>query len=155
MSKFLKRIPLDSEHKTARFAQAVAAHARSDDVFFLQGPLGSGKTTFARCFVSALVEGVPQVPSPTFTLLHSYKAPRFCIHHYDLYRLQQAQELEEIGLYDNIQGNVSLIEWPEIIPGSPSMPTHRLIFECAQEERAVLCEGFPSPFFENFEKENL
>ena len=79
----------------------------------LTGELGAGKTTFARGFLRALgVSG--QVRSPTFTLIDVHPAPGVTLLHIDLYRLQDASELESLGLREWARpGHVWLIEWPE------------------------------------------
>jgi tRNA threonylcarbamoyladenosine biosynthesis protein TsaE len=102
---------------TERLAARIAALARPGDVIALEGPLGAGKTAFARGFIAALAlaEGrVPEdVPSPTFTLVQAYEFSRFTVHHFDLYRLEEASEARELGLDDARADGVVLIEWPE------------------------------------------
>jgi tRNA threonylcarbamoyladenosine biosynthesis protein TsaE len=102
---------------TERLAARIGALARPGDVIALQGPLGAGKTAFARGFIAALAraEGraAEDVPSPTFTLVQSYDFARFTVHHFDLYRLEDAAEAQELGLDEARDGGVVLIEWPE------------------------------------------
>jgi tRNA threonylcarbamoyladenosine biosynthesis protein TsaE len=113
---------------TERLAARIAVHARPGDVIALQGPLGAGKTAFARGFIAALAraEGRPpeDVPSPTFTLVQAYEFARFAVHHFDLYRLEDAGEALELGLDDARADGVVLIEWPERL--GPLLPQDRL-----------------------------
>ncbi|MBX9924894.1 MAG: tRNA (adenosine(37)-N6)-threonylcarbamoyltransferase complex ATPase subunit type 1 TsaE [Hyphomicrobiaceae bacterium] len=97
-----------------RLAQRVAFAVRPGDLILLDGDLGAGKTTFARAMLRAL--GHPadaEVPSPTFTLVQSYETPRMTVAHFDLYRLSDAAELDELGLDDALAGGIALVEWPE------------------------------------------
>ena len=113
MSKSFPSIALLSEYDTHQLAVRLANTARSGDVFLLEGDIGTGKSTFARAFLHHLVGPEVDVPSPTFTLVQSYDFPQGIIHHYDLYRIEDPSELEEIGLYDHMYNAISLIEWPD------------------------------------------
>ena len=90
---------------------------------FLEGPLAAGKTSFARAFLRAL--GHPgKVKSPTFTVVESYPLARFTVHHFDLYRINDPDELHYLGFDDFVHGKaVCLIEWPSRATGS--LPTER------------------------------
>jgi N-acetylmuramate 1-kinase len=100
------------EKALAALAAEVAAEARAGDLIALRGPLGVGKTTFARAFIRAL--GCDEeVPSPTFTLVQTYALAPCPVWHYDLYRLEQAEELWELGIEDALAEGIVLMEWPE------------------------------------------
>ncbi len=101
------------EAGTAAIAAAVAKVCAAGDVIALSGVLGSGKTVFARGFVRALTGPDEEVPSPTFTLVQIYPADIGPIHHFDLYRLENAEEVWELGVEDAFAEGISLIEWPE------------------------------------------
>lgn len=101
------------EAGTAAVAAAVAKVCAAGDVIALSGVLGSGKTVFARGFVHALTGPDEDVPSPTFTLVQTYPAAPAPIYHFDLYRLEHAEEVWELGIEDAFAEGVSLIEWPE------------------------------------------
>jgi len=107
-------LDLADESETAAFAAEIASMLLPGDVVALSGGLGSGKTTFARAVVRAIV-GNPalEVPSPTFTLVQSYVGGRLPVHHMDLYRVAGAHELEEIGLDDALADGAVVVEWPE------------------------------------------
>jgi tRNA threonylcarbamoyladenosine biosynthesis protein TsaE len=85
---------------------------RCGDVIALSGELGAGKTTLARAILQALGHR-GEVPSPTYTLVQTYPDLAVPIAHADLYRLQQPQEAEALGLDDWLQDGALLVEWPE------------------------------------------
>lgn len=101
-----------SEQDTAALAIKLASIAKKGDVFALYGTLGMGKSIFARSFIKELTDAA-EVPSPTFTLVQSYDAKDFVIHHFDLYRLKSPDEVFELGFEEAIYDGVCLIEWPE------------------------------------------
>ncbi len=107
---------LPSLAATERLAAALAAVARAGDVIALSGPIGAGKTAFARAFIRAAT-GDPAltVASPTFTLVQVYDQAEPPIWHVDAYRLETEAEAEELGLDDAFASAISLIEWPERI----------------------------------------
>jgi tRNA threonylcarbamoyl adenosine modification protein YjeE len=109
---FERVIELSDLSATEALGARIAAGLRSGDVVALEGDLGVGKTTLARAVLRALAIEEP-VPSPSFTLVQSYEAPRFPVHHFDLYRLNDPDEMEELGLEDALSDGVALIEWPE------------------------------------------
>ncbi len=107
-----RSIILADEAATAALAAVLARQARSGDVLTLSGPLGAGKTSFARAFIAAL--GVrDEVPSPTFTLVQTYETAVATVWHFDLYRLTGPDEVHELGLDEALIDGIVLIEWPE------------------------------------------
>jgi tRNA threonylcarbamoyladenosine biosynthesis protein TsaE len=98
---------------TEALAGVVAARARRGDAILLEGPLGAGKTSFARAFLRAAAGDLAlEVPSPTFTLVQSYATPRFKVHHFDLWRLDGPAALTELG-WDDALADLVLVEWPD------------------------------------------
>ena len=91
----------------ARLAQML----RAGDAIALQGGLGAGKTTFARGLIEAYA-GIGEVPSPTYTLVQTYDSGPLPVWHYDLYRLEDAADLTELG-WDETADGIVLVEWPE------------------------------------------
>ncbi len=108
-----------------RWAQTLARHAPQVGLVFLEGGLGAGKTTFARAFLRALgVAGT--VRSPTYTLIEPYDLTGMFsgrrVLHLDLYRLSAPDELDDLGLRDEFEQALILIEWPERGAGALPMP---------------------------------
>lgn len=107
-----RSIVLADEAATARLAAVLAGEVRPGDVITLAGPLGAGKTSFARAFIAAL--GVSdEVPSPTFTLVQTYETASGTVWHFDLYRLTHHDEANELGLDEALVDGIVLIEWPD------------------------------------------
>ena len=97
---------------TEALGARIAAGIGEGDLVALEGDLGAGKTTLARAILRALgVTGA--VPSPTFTLVQHYETARLPISHYDLYRIQQADEIDELGLDEALANGAALVEWPD------------------------------------------
>jgi tRNA threonylcarbamoyladenosine biosynthesis protein TsaE len=98
---------------TEALAARVARLARVGDAILLEGPLGAGKTEFARAFLRAAA-GDPalEVPSPSFTLVQSYDGKSFRAHHFDLWRLDGPAALAELG-WDDARADLVLVEWPD------------------------------------------
>ena len=115
-----------SEPQLVRLAEEIAFAARPGDLIALCGGLGAGKTTLARALISALQGGArEEVPSPTFTLVQTYATPRMTVSHFDLYRLNNPSELQELGLDHALQTGLALVEWPE--RAHEALPDNRLV----------------------------
>ncbi len=128
---------------TNELAAQVARLSAPGDVIGLSGDLGAGKTTFARAFIEARAavhgEPVDEVPSPTFTLVQVYELDSAPVWHFDLYRLERAEDAYELGIEDAFAAAISLIEWPERIEAL--LPEDRLelefLFAGAPESRRI------------------
>jgi tRNA threonylcarbamoyladenosine biosynthesis protein TsaE len=98
---------------TADLAAAVAGLVHPGDAILLEGPLGAGKSAFARAFLRAAA-GDPalDVPSPTFTLVQSYETKRGQIHPFDLWRLDGPAALWELG-WEEARDDIVVVEWPD------------------------------------------
>jgi tRNA threonylcarbamoyladenosine biosynthesis protein TsaE len=117
-------LELDGEAATSRLGAAVAARLGRGEAVCLSGPLGAGKSTLARALVRALTKPDEDVPSPTFTLVQFYEGRSFPLAHFDLYRLERADEAFEIGLDEALEEGAAVIEWPGRLGGR--LPTDRL-----------------------------
>lgn len=106
--------PADAD-LTACLARVMASALKPGDVIALQGPVGAGKTHFARAFIRARQGAAAEdVPSPTFTLVQTYDDPLGTeIWHADLYRLTDPDELVELGLEEAMRDSIVLVEWPD------------------------------------------
>lgn len=103
-----------NEGETAAAAAALATELKPGDAVFLHGTLGMGKSVFARGLIRALMENQDlEVPSPTFTLVQVYETKNFPVHHYDLYRIEDPEEIFELGWEDALPGGITIVEWPE------------------------------------------
>jgi tRNA threonylcarbamoyladenosine biosynthesis protein TsaE len=123
----LRHLPCIDLHGLEALGRELGGLARPGDVILLLGGLGAGKTTLARAVIRAL--GVREdVPSPTFTLVQTYEGENadgpLPIHHFDLYRLDEPDDIRELDLEDALDHGLSLIEWPEI--ALAALPQERL-----------------------------
>src|SRR5215472_10460770 len=114
---------LADETATAKLGATLAERLKPGDVVGLKGELGSGKTTLARAILRAAA-GDPAliVPSPTFTLVEVYDTPHGPYWHFDLYRLEEPEQVFELGWEEALAEGIALIEWPERL--GPLLPKH-------------------------------
>ncbi|MGE0022555.1 MAG: tRNA (adenosine(37)-N6)-threonylcarbamoyltransferase complex ATPase subunit type 1 TsaE [Hyphomicrobium sp.] len=114
-----------SEAALGRVAERVALKLAVGDVVALSGDLGAGKTTFTRALIrAALGDAGAEIPSPTFSLVQTYSAPRLELAHLDLYRITGDDDLIELGLDEHLAAGAALVEWPERAPRV--LPANRL-----------------------------
>jgi tRNA threonylcarbamoyladenosine biosynthesis protein TsaE len=99
--------------QTENFAHILSKNVQPGDTILLSGPVGAGKTHFARSLIKSLLISDEDVPSPTFTLVQTYETQAGEVWHADLYRLSSEQEIEELGLSEAMIDAVCLIEWPD------------------------------------------
>jgi tRNA threonylcarbamoyladenosine biosynthesis protein TsaE len=140
----IRSLELTDLAATEALAASVAAVARTGDAILLEGPLGAGKSAFARAFLrAAAADAALEVPSPTFTLVQSYATPRFLAHHYDLWRLDGPEALAELG-WDVALADLVMVEWPDRL--GPLRPLEALtitFMPLSGEARRVVISGWP------------
>ena len=108
-------IYLKDSAATEALGQVLGRHAADGDVYCLTGDLGAGKTLLSRGVAEALGVASEDVTSPTFAIMNVYQGSKLEVRHFDLYRLNRAEELEDIGFDEYAGGDgVTLIEWAEL-----------------------------------------
>lgn len=122
-------VTLSSPEATAAFAQRIATTLKPGDCLLLDGPIGAGKTHFARNLIQSLQAEPEDVPSPTFTLVQVYETAAGEIWHADLYRLGSTDELEDLGLSEAFETAICLIEWPDRLGPAAPATALTLLFE--------------------------
>lgn len=147
MKTFIRkgRIAMDmistcSELETEKIGKRLAATLWAGSIILLSGDLGVGKTVFARGVGRGLGIEEP-ITSPTYTLIHEYEGP-LPLYHFDLYRLNSVEEMEDIGYEEYFYGDgVTLVEWPQRI-NNEILPAAYLIVEILKigndDERRIL-----------------
>ena len=114
-----EKIDISLEDKTSELAKSFSRTLHKGEVVYFHGEIGVGKTTFIRHLINNLQQlnkiNLTEVTSPTFNLVNEYDVGNLIIHHYDLYRLTDYSEIKNIGLFENKEEIVTLIEWPEKI----------------------------------------
>jgi tRNA threonylcarbamoyladenosine biosynthesis protein TsaE len=128
---------LADEAATLAFGGRLAAALRGDELIFLEGDLGMGKTTLVRGLLRGLGYS-GSVKSPTYTLIEPYEFDGWRIYHLDLYRIADPAELEFIGLDELMEERaIVLVEWPDRAPGAFRNPDRRFRFRPQGEGRIV------------------
>lgn len=106
------------------FSKKISKLIKKGDTFFLFGEIGVGKTTFVRNIINNIEKKnklpLSQVLSPTFNIVYDYDINNLKIVHYDLYRIKKMKDLKELGIFENFNEQITLIEWPELIKVKPS-----------------------------------
>lgn len=126
-----------TEEETHALGRGLAAELQ-DATLSLEGPLGAGKTCFVRGMADGLGLEPHMVSSPTFTLVHEYSGGRLPLLHFDLYRLNLAQELTELGFEDYFQTPaIRAIEWGDKFPEALPPGAWRIRFSMESESRRI------------------
>ena len=117
------KIDLPFENDTKKLANTISKKIKTGDIIYLYGEIGVGKTTFARYLINCLQKKnnltMTEVISPTFALLNEYQINKFKINHFDLFRIQSSNELENLDLFNDRSSSITLIEWPQRIRKKP------------------------------------
>ena len=114
---------ISSISELQKIAEKIKKVLSIGDVVFLYGEIGVGKTTFARFLINSFENEKKlkksEVLSPTFNIVFEYEIKAFTIKHFDLYRLKNDNDIINVGLYENLEQSITLIEWPELIKNKP------------------------------------
>ncbi len=134
---------LPDPEATADLARRYASIVRPGDTLLLKGPIGAGKTHFARSLIQAWLKGLglwDDVPSPTFTLVQTY-GPDDEVWHTDLYRLTSEDEVLELGLVEAFETNIVLVEWPDRLGDLAPKDAVIISFAAEGDGRRVTLQG--------------
>jgi len=140
-------LSLESPEATARLAARLGALLRPGDCLLLDGPIGAGKTHFARALIQPLLDEPEDIPSPTFTLVQTYDTRAGALWHADLYRLSTPEEVEELGLVEAMEQEICVIEWPDKLGPLTPPEALRIAFEpdAADAQRRHLTLDWSAP----------
>ena len=113
-------------------AKKLASKSLIGDIYLLSGELGAGKTTFIRFFIYSifsrnLIKKPNSIKSPSFPIMINYPVKNFEVFHYDLYRLKNEKEIQELNVIENLKENITLIEWPQMIINNLQIDNYFLI----------------------------
>ena len=113
------KINISSEKITAEIAKEFTNIFVNGDIVFLLGEMGVGKTTFVRYLINEFQKknnlDLTEVTSPTFNILNEYQIEDINIKHYDLYRLKEFNEINNLGILEDTENSLTLIEWPTLL----------------------------------------
>jgi len=138
---------LASLKDTKKIAKKFSKIIKNDDVIFLHGEVGAGKTTFARFFINNLEEQnkikKSDILSPTFNIVYDYNIKNIKILHYDLYRLKNYNDILELGIFESSEKNIKIIEWPELIKPKPKNRIEIIFkYSKSKDNRDIRIKGF-------------
>jgi tRNA threonylcarbamoyladenosine biosynthesis protein TsaE len=130
-------IDISSEETTRELAKELSNYLKGGEIIFLYGEMGVGKTTFVKYLINQFQIKknlrTSEVTSPTFNLLNEYDVDDLSIKHYDLFRLKDKSELNNLDLFENNKNVITLIEWPQLINKEKLNKTIDLIFNYENE----------------------
>ena len=132
-----KTVTTCSETETATVGRELAAALLPGTTVLLFGDLGAGKTAFVRGLAEGLGLDAADVSSPTFTLIQEYRGGRLPLLHVDLYRLNDAREIDELGLDELGSGAVLAIEWAEKLPAPPPDAVRVTLEDAGGDDRRI------------------
>ena len=134
---------ISSIRELGKIADKIKKILLPGDVVFLYGEIGVGKTTFARLLINSFENEKKlkksEILSPTFNIVFEYEIKEFTIKHFDLYRLKNSNDIKNVGLFENLEQSITLIEWPELIINKPEN-RFDLFFKYAEDynERSLI-----------------
>jgi tRNA threonylcarbamoyladenosine biosynthesis protein TsaE len=135
-----------SELETTAAGRRLAAQLEAGSVVLLFGDLGAGKTAFVRGLAEGLALSGDQVSSPTFTIVQEYRGGRLPLFHADLYRLNDAREVEDLGLDEISAGGVLAVEWADKLETEPPGAVRVTIDHAGEHERQLTVDTRGLPY---------
>ena len=127
------KINISEEKDTKSVAEKFSKLIKQGDCILFSGNLGVGKTTFIKYIINSLQKAnkqkISEVTSPTFTVINEYQIKKILIKHYDLYRIKNKKELNNLGIQENLKDQITLVEWPEMVKKIKIKNSINLIFE--------------------------
>ncbi len=140
-------IDISLEETTKELAENLTTYLKGGEIIFLYGEMGVGKTTFVKYFINKFQKNknleLTQVTSPTFNLLNEYQINDLVIKHYDLFRLKDKSEINNLDLFEKNINNITFIEWPQLVKKEKSIKAIELIFGYENEfnNRSIKING--------------
>ena len=139
-----------------KISKTISKKLENGDCIFLIGEIGVGKTTFTRYLINNLQnqKGLKEteVLSPTFNLLYEYEIKDLKIMHYDLYRINKTDELEQLGIFSENEKTVKIIEWPDLIK-TPLTNKLEIHLEYAENDKERKMKIYGHSKWKDFENE--
>ena len=126
------KIDITSEKLTEELAKKFTKYLKGGEFIFLYGEMGVGKTTFVKYFVNEFqkLNNLPktEITSPTFSLLNEYQVKEIRIKHYDLFRINRKEDLNNLDIFEKDNKLITLIEWPQLLSDTQNIKTIDLTF---------------------------
>ena len=131
------KINITSEKSTKELALKFLPYLKGGEFIFLYGEMGVGKTTFVKYFINELQKqynlSPTEVTSPTFGLLNEYKVNDIRIKHYDLFRINNKKETDNLDIFETDNKTITLIEWPQLIANAKKKKLIKLSFSYSND----------------------
>ena len=126
------KIDITSEKLTKELAKEFTKYLKGGEFVFLYGEMGVGKTTFVKYFINELqtINNLPQteITSPTFSLLNEYQLKDLRIKHYDLFRINRKEDIQNLDIFEKNNKLITLIEWPQLVADTQNVKSIDLNF---------------------------
>ena len=131
------KINITSEKSTKALAQKFTEYLKGGEFIFLYGEMGVGKTTFVKYLINEFQKTYKVTPievlSPTFGLLNEYKVKDIRIKHYDLFRINNKKEVNNLDIFEIDNKSITLIEWPQLIADTKKIKFIKLTFSYSND----------------------
>ena len=130
-------IDITSEKLTKELAKEFTRYLKGGEFVFLYGEMGVGKTTFVKYFINEYqkINNLTQseITSPTFSLLNEYQVKDIRIKHYDLFRINNKKEAENLDIFETDNKTITIIEWPQLIADTKKIKFIKLTFSYSND----------------------